>query len=83
MISMPHGMRVSFTVYMTSDVSGLDAFVAVEGRTRIPEKLAALVDAAISTAGRISGIEDFRPMTDEEVTAYLKAQAEEEDDDDE
>ncbi len=78
MISMPHGMRVSFTVYMTSDDTGIDSTVEMSAGKTILEDFEALEKMAISTADRISGIEDFRPMTDEEVTAYIKAQAEEE-----
>lgn len=80
MVRLPEGMRISLSVYLTSDAAGINAVVSVGGGKAIKEDIpASLVDVAISTAGETAGISDFRPMTDEEIAVYIKAQEEDED----
>ncbi len=75
MISLPPGMRVTFTVYMKSS-EGLTSAINVSGGTKIPENLASINDAAISASNEIADVDDFQLMTDDEITEYLEEQEE-------
>ena len=82
MIDLPMGVRVGFKVYLTSEAEGLDSVISVDGAKSVTEEnLAPLVEASIKTSNEISGLDDFRAMTDDEITEYLEDEEEDEGDD--
>ncbi len=80
MISLPMGMRADFNIYMVSESTGLDSVVTVKGGKRVGEDMTPLVHAAIKSASDLSGVDDFRAMTDAEIDDYLASQEEDEED---
>ena len=79
MISLPMGMRAGFEVYLISDSSGIDTVISASGgKTISDENMSPFVDASIAAANEMTDLEDFRPMSDDEVTEYLAKQEKEE-----
>lgn len=71
--TLPQGVRLCVQVFLISDSAGLESCVEMSGIRKLPELTDAFVDGI---ALRMPGEAEWRIMTDEEITAYLKREAE-------
>ncbi len=78
MTTLPQGLRISLSMYLVSDSSGINTVInALNAKQFNEEGLAGLIDASIKTANELVSLTDFRAMTDAEIEDYLITEEEE------
>jgi len=75
--ALPTGVRVTFTAFVTSDSAGVESTLALKYAPAIPADVAAacegLIKHSLQQLNALTGADDFRLMTDEEIAAYLNS----------
>ena len=78
MTTLPQGLRISLSMYLVSDSSGINTGIgACNAKQFNEEDLACLINATIKTANELVSLTDFRAMTDAEIEDYLITEEEE------
>lgn len=76
-VHLPEGIRASFTVYCTSDETGLEAAIIIAGTMQFqPDNWQPAIEHSLRLFGKAGGVTDARLMTNAEIKDYLARQEE-------